>query len=305
MVSTEKNDIKVWNFLNGTIKLIKTLQGHTNWVLCLVYSNKQNFFISGAQDNTIRFWKLLDQTNWSSSQPYQQHTNTIGCIILNSNEDLLFSGSKDKSIKVWKVDFNKNILTYMYSLDKHDNKVMALSLNQSETQLISCAQNKNQIIIWERRQQDKFEFKHFVTQSIQEEGLKIKFIKDNQFIWITGGKQIDKLYIFELKEGVFQENQEKTIQLIKNNQKPDQYRFPIIYNKERNLIVVRHKTYIYIIIEINNGKFKIVDQLNCDTIQIYGTITKNGQYLVYWDEKSQAYSTYELQNKQQLQFNIY
>ncbi|CAD8119064.1 unnamed protein product [Paramecium primaurelia] len=185
----------------------------------------------------------------------------------------------------------------MYSLDKHENKVNALSLNQSETQLVSCADSKNQIIIWERKEQDKFEFKHFVTQSIQEEGLKIKFIKDNQFIWITGGKQIDKLYVFELKEGVFYENQEKTIQLIINNEKVDEYRFPIIYNKERNLIVVRHKTYIYIIIEIKNGKFKIVDQLNCDTIDIYGTITNNGQYLVYWDEKSQAYSTYELLNK--------
>ncbi|CAD8076603.1 unnamed protein product [Paramecium primaurelia] len=297
MVSTEYNDIKVWSFLNGTIKLIKTLQGHNSSIQCLVYSKKQNFLISSAGDKTIRCWKELDKIDWSSSKPYQQHTNIVGCIILNSNEDLLFSGSFDKSIKVWKVDFNKNILTYMYSLDKHENKVNALSLNQSETQLVSCADSKNQIIIWERKEQDKFEFKHFVTQSIQEEGLKIKFIKDNQFIWITGGKEIDKLYVFELKEGVFQENQEKTIQLITNNEKVDEYRFPIIYNKERNLIVVRHKTYIYIIREINNGKFKIVEQLNCETKAIQGTITNNGQYLVFWDEKTQGYSIYELLNK--------
>ncbi|CAD8200161.1 unnamed protein product [Paramecium pentaurelia] len=285
MVSTEENDIKVWRFLDGKIKMLKKLQGHTNWVFCLVYSKKQNFFISGAEDKTIRCWKQLNQTEWISSQPYQQHTDFVTCIILNSNENILFSGSKDKSIKAWKVDFNKNILTYMYSLDKHDNKVMALSLNQSETQLVSCGQNKNQIIIWEKGKQNEFQFKHFVKQSIQEEGLKIQFIKENQFIWITGGKEKDKLQVFELKEGGYIENQDKAIQLITNNLIVDQYLFPIVYNKERNLIIVRHKTFIYIIREMDNGKFEIVDQLNCDTIEIYGTITNNGQYLIYWDQK--------------------
>ncbi|CAD8205818.1 unnamed protein product [Paramecium pentaurelia] len=297
MLSTEQNNIKVWKFLNGTITFINNLIGHTDWIQCLVYSKKQNSFISGSGDTTIRCWKQIDQTNWISSQPYQEHTRFVRCIILNSNEDILFSGSDDESIKVWNVDFKQNKLTYMYSLDKHDSYVMALSLNQSETQLVSCAYAKNQIIIWEREEQDKFEFKYVVKQSIQEYGLKIKFIKENQFIWITGGKEIDKLYIFELKEGMFQENQKKTIQLNKNNQISDEYHFPIVYNKEKNLIVLRHKAYIYFIKEIINGIFTIVHQFNCDTNQIFGTFTNKGQYLVYWDEKNQGYSVYELLNK--------
>ncbi|CAD8212636.1 unnamed protein product [Paramecium pentaurelia] len=294
MVSTQQSDIIVWSFLNGTITSIQTLQGHTDWIQCLVQSRKQNSFVSGAMDSKIRCWKQYDSTNWISSQPYQQHKDCVRCIILNSNEDLLFSGSNDKSIKLWKVDFNQNILTYMYSLDKHDNSVIALSLNQSETQLVSCAKDKNQIIIWERREQNKYKFKYFVKQSIQDQGKKVLFIKDYQFIWITGGEQIDKFYVFELKQGIFQENQEKTIQFITNNQIVDEYHFPMIYNKERNFIIVRHKTYIYIIREMKDGKFKIVDQLNCETYDIYGTITNNGQYLVFWDGKNEGYSTYEL-----------
>ncbi|CAD8203422.1 unnamed protein product [Paramecium octaurelia] len=297
MVSTEKYDIKVWSFSNGSIKLLKILQGHTNWIQCIVYSNKRNSLISCSGDKTIRCWQQLNQDDWISSQPYQQHRDYVWCIILNSNEDLLFSGSKDKSIKVWKVDFNQNSLKFLYSLDEHNNFVVSLSLNQSENQLVSCARDQNQIIIWERRENDQFEFKYFVKQSIQEQGYKVKFIKDNQFIWITGGEKIDKFYIFELKLGVFQENQDKTIQLIINNQYYDQYRFPIIYNKERNLILVRHKTYIYIIREINDGNYKIYDQLNCDTTLIFGTISNNGQYLVYWDDKNYGYTIYELLNK--------
>ncbi|CAD8104255.1 unnamed protein product [Paramecium sonneborni] len=286
MVSTEDNDIKIWSFINGTIKLINTLQGHSDWINCLIYSQKNNSFISGSYDKTIRCWKQGNQNKWISSQPYKQHRNLIMCIIMNSNENTLFSGGFDKAIKVWRVDFNQNELTYLYSLEKHNNKVTALSLNQSENQLVSCAEDKNQIIIWERKQQDKFEFKYYVTQSIQYEGLK--------FIWINGGKEIDKLYVFELKEGKFQENSEKTIQLITNNQKPDEYRFPIIYNQERNQILVRHKKYIYLIREMNDGKFKIFDQVNFETIQIFGTATNNGKYLFSWDDKNLGYSIYEL-----------
>ncbi|CAD8207706.1 unnamed protein product [Paramecium octaurelia] len=297
MVSSEKYDIKVWSFLNGTIKLVKTLQGHTDWVQCLVYSKKQNSFISCSLDNTIRCWQQLNQNEWISSQSYQKHTDYVACIILNQNEDLLFSGSDDKSIKVWKLDFIQNQLTFLYTLDKHNNYVVSLSLNQSENQLVQCEEDSNQIIIWERRENDQFKFKHFVKQSIQEKGYKVKFIKDDQFIWITGGKKIDKLYFFECQQGIFQENNDKTIQLIKNDQIVDEYRFPIIYNKERSFILVKHKTYIYIIREINDGKYKISDQLNCETIYTYGTITNNGQYLVYWDEKKQGYSTYEFLNQ--------
>ncbi|CAK64517.1 unnamed protein product (macronuclear) [Paramecium tetraurelia] len=296
MVSTEKNDIKVWSFLNGTINILNTLQGHTDQVLCIVYSNKQDSLISCSQDKTIRCWQL-DLNEWNCSQPYQQHTDSVICIVLNSNEDLLFSGSFDKSIKVWKVDFNQNKLKFLYSLNNHNNDVVNLSLNQSENLLVSCAKGYNQIIIWERKEEDKFEFKYFVTQPFQEYGHKVKFIKENQFILVTNANQIDKIFIFERTKEDFQVNQSKTIHLLTNNKIYDEYHFPIIYNKERNLIVLRYKMIIYILREFNDGKYNIVDQLSCATFSIYGTITNNGQYLVYWDNKNQGYSIYELQNK--------
>ncbi|CAD8193354.1 unnamed protein product [Paramecium octaurelia] len=294
MVSTKQNDINVWMFQNGKMKLVKLLQGHTHLIQCLVYIKKQHSFISGALDKSIRCWQQQDQSNWNSSQPYQQHTDYIMCIVLNSNEDLLFH----KSIKAWKVDFNQNKLAFLYSLDRHDDYVISLSLNQLENYLVSCAFEKNQIIIWQRRgDNNKFEFRYFVKQSVQEQGHKVKFIKENQFIWITGGITIDKLYVFELIKGVYQENQEKSFQLVTNNQNVDECRFPIMYNKEKDFIVLRHKNYIYIIREIKDGKFKKVCQLNFDAYSIYGTITNNGQYLVFWDEKNQGYSIFELSNK--------
>ncbi|CAD8088642.1 unnamed protein product [Paramecium primaurelia] len=297
MLSTKDNDIQVWKFEDGTIQLINTLVCHTNLVSCLVYSKKQNSFISGSVDNAIICWQRINQIDWNYSQAYKQHTKSVKCILLNSKEDILFSGSDDTSINVWKVEFNKNQLTYLYSLNKHKNSINSLSLNKSENYLVSCAQDQNGIIIWEYQSQNKFVYKYLVKQSIQDYGLKVQFIKDNQFIWITGDKDFDQMYVFELKERVFQENLEKTIQLDKNNQPLDEFRFPIVYNEEKNLIVVRHKTHIYIIRLMNDGKFKIVNKLNFNTNKIFGTISNNGDYLVFWDDYIKQYSIYELYEK--------
>ncbi|CAD8116024.1 unnamed protein product [Paramecium sonneborni] len=266
MVSTDKKVIKVWNFNDERIKLQQTFEQHKDW--------KENF--------------------WTYSQAYSQHTNSVNCMILNENEDQLFSGGDDQSIKVWSLDFRNGKLIYQYSLDKHINRVCALSLNQSESLLVSCGNSKNETIIWEKGIQDKMEFKYVVKQSVSCGGKKVKFIKDNQFIWVPCVKEIDKIFIFELMEGVFQKNQQKTIQLNQYEDEGDYYLFPIIYNKQKNVIIVRHKCYIYLIRELNNGQFKIVEQLKFKTNYIYGTISNNGSYLVYWDNQNWFYSTYEL-----------
>ncbi|CAD8130490.1 unnamed protein product [Paramecium sonneborni] len=64
------------------------------------------------------------------------------------------------------------------------------------------------------------EFKYIVIieQSINTSRLEVRFMKDNQFIFVTSIKEIDKIFIFELTEGVFEENQQKMIQLNQNKQ---------------------------------------------------------------------------------------
>ncbi|CAD8128704.1 unnamed protein product [Paramecium sonneborni] len=66
-----------------------------------------------------------------------------------------------------------------------------------------------------------------IIYSIQASRLKVQFITKNQFFWI---QEIDKLYVSELKERFFQKNLKTIIQLITNNQKPDEYRFPLFFS---------------------------------------------------------------------------
>jgi WD40 repeat protein len=48
--------IKLWNVATG--EEISTLAGHTNTVTSLAFSADGTFLISGAEDNTIKIWRV-------------------------------------------------------------------------------------------------------------------------------------------------------------------------------------------------------------------------------------------------------
>ena len=49
---SDDQTIKIWEVLSG--KLLKTLEGHSNNVLCVCFSNDGSKIASGSSDNTIK-----------------------------------------------------------------------------------------------------------------------------------------------------------------------------------------------------------------------------------------------------------
>ncbi|CAD8187640.1 unnamed protein product [Paramecium octaurelia] len=292
MVSCESPKIQIWNFDKGKLKLINTYTQHQDTVRCLVYSKLRNSFISGSIDHTIICWQQINQNEWKYSQPYQQHLEGVNCLILNKQEDQVISGSCDKQINVWQVDFMKNQLTFLYALDNHINSVESLQFNSNETQLVSCG--FDEFIIWEQGLQGKWEFKY--KQSVANKGYKIYLINDQQLLWVTMDADIDDILVFELQRGVFKQNNNKTIKLTKNNKSDDDMNFSIVHNQEKNILLIRHKYHIYLFRQLIDGNLKVYNQLNCQVKQVFGNMTNDGEYLIFWDLKKEKYQTYEILN---------
>jgi len=57
-----KSAIRIWNA--KTSKLVATLEGHTNWVRCLVWTPDGKALISGSDDFSIRTWNT---STWKQS----------------------------------------------------------------------------------------------------------------------------------------------------------------------------------------------------------------------------------------------
>ncbi|CAD8156967.1 unnamed protein product [Paramecium octaurelia] len=292
MVSTSGREIKIWDFENGKIKLSQSLQEHQELVNCLVFSQKLGYFISGSSDKSIRLWKQSNN-KWQSLKKYNEHKGMIQCLILTQKEDQLISCCKEKLIKIWQLDFNNDQLKPQYSLEKHNGIVYSLSLNESESVLVSCGSDS--IIIWAKGKNNKWKFSQVVKQAEQEIGCHVKFLKEDQFIWLP--ERRNHLCVFEQYEfGEFQENLKKRVCFKKTTGYLNEFNFPIIYNQVINLIFLRHQMHICILKVQNDGYLSLVQELDCKHWCIYGTITNNGQYLTFWGGGKNNYETYKIQN---------
>ncbi|CAD8193534.1 unnamed protein product [Paramecium octaurelia] len=292
MVSSCLLTIKVWHFNQGSLKFIQNLQSHRDIVTCLAFSKKNMFFISGSCDKTIRLWKCSNQHEWKSSNPYQIETDFVQCMIMNKNETLLFSAGNKGSITIWRINLDYNSLAPFQNLHFNSSNIYSISLNEQENILISSGQNQS-ILIWEKVSEDKFKFKHAVKQTLNADGYHLKFLTDDKFIWVAQTFDNNFICIYEKRNGIFSESIEKRITLKKTSNVDGLGLAPIIYNKEKNVVFVRSQNHLYILKELN-GCISIEDQYDFMTEHNYFATTDDCQYLVAWDLKKKAYSSFEI-----------
>jgi WD40 repeat protein len=76
--------------------LLRTLNGHTDWVRALTVLQNGDL-ASGSDDKTIKIWNPIDGT---LKRTLTGHTNSVLALTVLQNGDLA-SGSSDTTIKIW------------------------------------------------------------------------------------------------------------------------------------------------------------------------------------------------------------
>jgi WD40 repeat protein len=128
--------IKLWSLPEGV--LLKTLQGHTNWVYALAISADGRLLASAGSDHTIKLWSLPEGALLKTLQKHigavhvaispdgrllasggyrtiklwslpegklgktlTGHTETVRAVAISPDGRLLASGSYDQTVKLW------------------------------------------------------------------------------------------------------------------------------------------------------------------------------------------------------------
>ncbi|CAD8215341.1 unnamed protein product [Paramecium octaurelia] len=273
MISCCIKQIKIWNFEKGKLNLQNSYETHQKAITCLVYSSKKNSFISGCWQQIIK-----------RSVSFHNLTNNIMKLLIvqyqiNKRINLYQEEVILKQQIGWQILQRMSWFSYIPQIN-----IPTLFIHQV---LINLK------LYWHQVGTENLQFGK-KDQRIKAAGYKIHFINDQQIFWLPMNHYINELLVFELQNGDFSNNQNKTITFIRNYESQDKTYFPIMHNKDRNVRLTRHKQHIYLIREFNDGTFKIVSTLNCQSQEIYGTMTNNGQYLVFHDYKSGKYSSYEI-----------
>lgn len=104
---------RIWDCNTQTIQ--KTLNGHSNWVLCVQWSPRGDVIATGSMDSTIRLW---DAKNGDCLGTLTGHSKWISFLswepvhmVKPGNKPKLVSASKDGSIKIWDTGTMRCVMT--------------------------------------------------------------------------------------------------------------------------------------------------------------------------------------------------
>lgn len=81
---------------------IRTLTGHSNWILSMAISPDGKILASGSQDKTIKIWHL---GSGKLLHTLTGHSGAVYSVAFSPDGQILVSGSEDKTIKFWRCDW--------------------------------------------------------------------------------------------------------------------------------------------------------------------------------------------------------
>ena len=119
--ASNDNLLKIYDLENNHIKM---LEGHTDFIMSITIKN--NLILTSSKDNTIRIWKIFDQSeNIKCIGVLRGHSESVNCVdihIKKNKENIIVSGCKDGSVKLWNFNITENI-----ELNEDDDNIIEIN----------------------------------------------------------------------------------------------------------------------------------------------------------------------------------
>ncbi|KAJ6529112.1 WD40-repeat-containing domain protein [Mycena vulgaris] len=116
------------------------LAGHTDAVLCSVFSSDSGAIITGSADKTIHWWNM---STGSLEKSFCGHDGSVHSVRLTSDDSLLVSASHDSTVRVWNTTTTQSV----HILRGHSHPVTSLLLLADNIRTIS-ASDDGSVRLW-------------------------------------------------------------------------------------------------------------------------------------------------------------
>ncbi|PSB21391.1 hypothetical protein C7B69_15970 [filamentous cyanobacterium Phorm 46] len=131
--------IWVWDLQTGA--LIRSIEGHSHWVLSVAISPGGSILVSGGADKTIKVWNLK---TGQVIRTLNGHSSWITAVAIAADGKIV-SGSADKTIKIWELNTGK--LSKTIKSEKELSSVLSLCISH-DGKVIACGSTNNKITLW-------------------------------------------------------------------------------------------------------------------------------------------------------------
>jgi tRNA A-37 threonylcarbamoyl transferase component Bud32 len=89
--------VRLWRAADGT--LLRTLEGHTDWVRSVAFSPDGQTLASGSDDHTVRLWRVSDG---ALLRTLEGHTGSVWSVAFSPDGQTLASGAVDTTVRLWR-----------------------------------------------------------------------------------------------------------------------------------------------------------------------------------------------------------
>jgi WD40 repeat protein len=165
--------------------LLKTFEGHSNWVNSVSFSPDGKTIASASYDNTIKLWSL----DGKELKTFKGHSNWVNSVSFSPDGKTIASASGDKTIKLWSLD-GKELKTFK----GHSAPVTSVSFSPGG-KTIASASDDNTIKLWSL---DGKELKTFTKHSAPV--TSVSFSPDGKAIASASYDNTIKLWSLDGKE---------------------------------------------------------------------------------------------------------
>ena len=145
---SDDKTIKVWDAESG--RLLRTLEGHTDWVRAVAVTPDGRRIVSGSDDKTIKVWDAESGRLLRTIEGY-----TVRAVAVTPDGRRIVSGSDDGTIKqVWEAE-NGTIKVWdaesgrlLRTLEGHTDRVKAVAVTPDGRRIVSGSHDKT-IKVWD------------------------------------------------------------------------------------------------------------------------------------------------------------
>ena len=156
---TKDNAIILVNVKTG--KMIRALQGHTNWVLSLAFSSNGLFLASSSGGRDVFIWDL---SAGKIMNTLQGHKNSVMSVAFAPDGNLFATGSRDKTVKLWNASTEnspakaQNLLQSIFrgrtinesviTLADHKDSVWTVAFSPN-SRILASGSRDHSIVLWD------------------------------------------------------------------------------------------------------------------------------------------------------------
>ncbi|HEY9609388.1 hypothetical protein [Allocoleopsis sp.] len=119
-------------------KLLKTLRGHSNWVLDVNFSPDSQMLASASYDNTVKLWSRQGEL----IRTLRGHSDSVAHVRFSPTGHILATTSWDNRVQLWRLDD-----TLIKTLEGHKDRVTSVSWSNDGKALASASRD-NTVMVW-------------------------------------------------------------------------------------------------------------------------------------------------------------